>query len=181
MGKSLRNEDQNELEKIGSLIEDFLTELNEIGRITDRIKLSKAFDNILKSWEKRTDELYFDRPLEDFKEKKLNKIKEMETNWQERFTIIPTDSVKVWTAEFCVKWLEETKVPPDYLSEVSLEKYYNLRNVVQKRLDETSIEGVVTLFKNLLPEQQHQCLKIINPANPRNNNIHGGKSISEQS
>jgi len=91
----------------------------------------------------------------------IQKYEAIERTWMNS-TIIPAESsLNDWSATECVRWIDSTPNLPDCLTSVSKKKYSQVKLLVEKRLKECRIGGVVSMFNNLSDAEKKQCLDIL--------------------
>ena len=95
----------------------------------------------------------------------LNKrMQELEASQKEWLlaTINPIErSLGTYTASDCVSWIEKTELLPDYLSSHHKQLYKRTKDKVVERLHTCRIDGVVTMFNSLSPEERKECLSLL--------------------
>ena len=81
--------------------------------------------------------------------------------WIENNIVIVEKNSSQMDAMACTDWLEKTKILPEYLSIDIIDRYKKIYRIVEGRLRECKIDGVVSLFNKLDSEEKQQCLEIL--------------------
>ena len=134
-----------------------------LASVQERIDAIDAFPNNL-------DDLYalrnkLDKQSDPVYVYELNKrMQELEASQKEWLlaTINPIErSLGTYTASDCVSWIEKTELLPDYLSSHHKQLYKRTKDKVVERLHTCRIDGVVTMFNSLSPEERKECLSLL--------------------
>lgn len=136
---------------------------NHLTSVQQRIDAIEALPNSL-------DDLYalrnkLDKTSDPVYVFEINKrMKELESSQKEWLlsTLAPIDrSLETYSASDCVNWIERTELLPDYLSSHHRQLYKKAKDQVIERLHTCRIEGVVTMFNSLSPEEKKECLLLL--------------------
>lgn len=93
--------------------------------------------------------------------KRMQELESSQKEWH-LSTLAPIDrSLGAYSASDCVNWIERTEVLPDYLSSHHRLLYKKAKDQVIERLHTCRIEGVVTMFNSLSPEEKKECLLLL--------------------
>ena len=85
------------------------------------------------------------------------KFVEKENQWSARYLNLTEK-----TRDELLSWMAQTEVLPEYLSDVTRKKYFELRTVAEKKLSDGRIEDVLFYYKKLTEEEKTEFKKMIN-------------------
>lgn len=100
--------------------------------------------------------------LKPFVKRELSKQEKIlankETIWLNSYGSLDSESIAYMSAIACSKWLDGSRIYPNYLSKAIQDKHKMLIPLVEKRLHDSRIQGVVALFKGLSADEKESCL-----------------------
>lgn len=157
--KSIKEVDREGIEEAANDIQNFLNEINVLEKFKDdRRELTSLFENLIFKWQNYESDIDFTPLLESLKNEYFERVNQIEEKWVNNYLNIES-KVNDWDAADCTTWLEQTKIIPIFLSESSVVKLKGVTQIVNKRLNELSIDAVVSLFDTLTSEQKVICLE----------------------
>lgn len=71
----------------------------------------------------------------------------------------------IMNASRCSGWLSQTQTLPNYLDQQTVKRYHDVRRMVEQRLHNCRVQGVVSMFNELSSEEKEECLKILQKTN----------------
>ncbi|WP_456274770.1 hypothetical protein [Bacillus sp. AK031] len=158
LSKSINDVDREGIEEAANDIQNFLNEYATFEIYKDNRKdLFIIMDSFSEKWLNKESDIEFSPIIESIKNEYLNLINHSEEKWIKRYIEI-NSQVTQWDASECSTWLETTKVIPAFLKESTKEDLKEVKVLVNKRLNELSIDAVISLFENLSEEQKVSCL-----------------------
>jgi ribosomal protein L14E/L6E/L27E len=157
LGRNLKKEDRINIEQSANDLQNFL---NDVERIEDlkenRNELLAELEVLEKKWSNYESDIEFIPLINSYKENTINHINNLESKWENKYLKNLNDP-NSWDVNECNTWLNDTKVFPHYLSHGTIENYKKMQVKVMNRLNELSVDGVISLFNNLTVEQQKIC------------------------
>ncbi|NMD72294.1 hypothetical protein HHO41_18660 [Bacillus sp. DNRA2] len=162
LGKSINEVDREGIEVAANHLQNFLNEINSLNKYKEnRNDLYIEIDNLTEKWSDFESDIDFLPIIEFLKEDYIKKINLLEDKWVTRYLNIHSN-IKSWDATDCSTWLEQTKVVPTFLNENSLKELKAFNEIVIQRLNELSVDAVISLFDNLTEEQKFFCIEELN-------------------
>ena len=92
---------------------------------------------------------------------KLESLLQKQTKWVDQYIIPVLEKAKKLTAPLCIKWINDTKDLPPYLDTITIQKYQEAYVLVEKQLHACRINGVISMYLELTPEEQQEFLRLI--------------------
>ena len=92
---------------------------------------------------------------------KLESLLQTQTKWVDQYIIPVLEKAKKLTAPLCIKWINDTKDLPPYLDTITIQKYQEAYVLVEKQLHACRINGVISMYLELTPEEQQEFLRLI--------------------
>lgn len=93
-------------------------------------------------------------------------LKKKEEQWIASYCLSDETAVTRMDPNACTKWLASEETFPEYLSEQALTRWKSNKTLVENRLHESRVEGVIALFHHLSVEEQKACLEKLLAENP---------------
>ena len=95
-------------------------------------------------------------------DKRIQELEAFQDEWLLATITIIDRSLDTYSASDCVNWIERTELLPNFLSSHHRQLYKKTKDRVIERLHTCRIEGVVTMFSSLSPEEKRECLLLLN-------------------
>ncbi|MCM3364237.1 hypothetical protein ACTQ5K_08840 [Niallia sp. Sow4_A1] len=157
LSKSINDVDREGIEEAANDIQNFLNEVTNLNNYKDNRKNLYTEIEILKDkWSNFESDIDFSPILETLKDNYIYKIDQIEEKWVNNNIKIHS-KIDNWDASDCSTWLEQTRIIPTFLSESTKEDLKNVKQLVNQRLNELSVDAVISLFENLSDEQKLYC------------------------
>ena len=61
----------------------------------------------------------------------------------------------------CMRWMDKTRVLPDYLSVETEQQFLKVEKIVEDKLHAEKVRGVVEMYKQLTDDEKKQFKKMI--------------------
>ena len=98
-------------------------------------------------------------------QRKLNEFLAKQADWVKQYISPVEYEVRVMNASRCSGWLSQTQTLPNYLDQQTVKRYHDVRRLVEQRLHNCRVQGVVSMFNELSNEEKEECLKILQKTN----------------
>lgn len=91
-------------------------------------------------------------------QKNLDELAKEEETWLKLHKINQTKRLEEMDASSCTNWLKQAGDLPSFLSGDAVARYQKAVDLVEHRLHQQRVDGVVAMFQHLTPEEQKECL-----------------------
>lgn len=81
-------------------------------------------------------------------------------DWIEK-TIIPVEEGTITDAQKCSSWIEKLTAVPSYVDAQTMKRAHEASDKVTKRLHACKVQGVLSLYNGLTPEEKKEFLRLI--------------------
>ena len=98
-------------------------------------------------------------------QRKLNEFLAKQADWVKQYISPVEYEVRVMNASRSSGWLSQTQTLPNYLDQQNVKRYHDVRRLVEQRLHNCRVQGVVSMFNELSNEEKEECLKILQKTN----------------
>ncbi|MDQ0201066.1 hypothetical protein [Neobacillus ginsengisoli] len=157
LARTIKEEDRVSIEQSANDLQNFLNDVDILEELKDiREELLSELATLENKWNEVESDIDFIPLLESNREQMINHLNELETKWVNRY-LKQLNSEIGWDVTECNIWLNDTTVLPHFLSPISIDNFKKMRNQVMLRLNELSVDGVLSLFNNLTEEQKKFC------------------------
>lgn len=93
----------------------------------------------------------------DFREK----LEKEEGKWLLKYIDTAEQTYSTMTLQECTIWLDKTSTPPPYLRYESINRYQKAKSLVEERLHNARVDGVLYMYNRLSDEEKKDFLKRI--------------------
>ncbi len=160
--RQIKDVDRDGIEEIGNYLQDFITEIENIDFAKmNRHELLNEANRLKDKWIGEDAPAVLDDVIKTIIGEKEQIYNILDEQWNKKYLKVNLERVSEWTTEKCMRWLEDVKLLPIYLSDSSFSKYKTFKETVEMRLEQNSIGAVVQMFLNLTEEQQQICFNQI--------------------
>jgi len=91
----------------------------------------------------------------------LSALEEQEQLWIDSY-IVPVENTVADMSTFdCSNWITKTNCLPEFLTQRAVSRYQTALERIRQRLHQCRVEGVVSMFNELTPSEQAECLQLI--------------------
>ncbi|MEK4718449.1 hypothetical protein NST66_12815 [Priestia sp. FSL W8-0524] len=157
LSKTLKDEDRISIEQSANELQNFLNDIEKVEELKeDREELTAELQALESKWFEIESDIDFVYLLNSYKNQMVEYINGLENKWIQKY-MIDLNVQLIWGVSECTTWLNDTKIIPHYLSQGQIENYRIMHGRVMSRLNELSVDGVVSLFNNLTEEQKKIC------------------------
>lgn len=166
--KTLKEEDRESIENSANELQNFLNDINKLETVKDNLEeIQLEIHSLEKKWNEMDSDIDFIPLLESHKVDRMNYIYCLEEKWKNKYLKEGNNKLD-WDVNNCTTWLNDTMVIPHYLGKNTKEMYRDIQARVMARLNDLSVEGVLSLFNNLTEEQKKLCYdKIVSIVNTK--------------
>ncbi|MFI3254048.1 MAG: hypothetical protein R3Y63_06875 [Eubacteriales bacterium] len=91
-------------------------------------------------------------------QEKRSQLQKEEEAWLNQYQITKPKELKLLDATTCTTWMKQAGDLPDCLSKEAISSYESAKILVEERLHQQRVDGVVAMFQHLSPEEQKECL-----------------------
>ncbi|ULM96192.1 hypothetical protein L8956_20635 [Peribacillus frigoritolerans] len=155
--KQLKEEDKLNIEQSADEVQNFLNDIEKVKEIkNNRIELFTELQVLENKWSEIYSDIDFIPIISSFRNSMINQINELEIKWYQKY-LKDSDTEIIWDVSKCTTWLNDTKITPHFLSQDTVDVYETMREKIMLRLNELSVDGVISLFENLTYEQKELC------------------------
>jgi hypothetical protein len=155
LNKSINAVDREGIEEAANISQNFLNDYYSLLKYQDnRNDLNEELITLHDKWANLESDIDFLPIIDSIRDELINRINQIEHNWEKKYLLVNT---KIWDASECSTWLQQTKIIPTFLSELTIETLKEVRVSVNSRLNELSVDAVLSLFENLTEEQKKYC------------------------
>ncbi|MGX1194601.1 hypothetical protein [Metabacillus sp. SLBN-84] len=159
--RKLKEEDRISIENSANQLQNFLNDLDVVHAVKEnRVELVYEIEVLNNKWIEMESDIDFSHLIDSVKESRLNYINHLENRWVNKH-LAEFNLELLWDVSKCTTWLNDTKNIPSFLGHEPIEKTIKMRDKVMERLNELSIDGVISLFNNLSEEQKKICYRIL--------------------
>lgn len=159
LNKSINDVDREGIEEAANDIQNFLNEITNLDKYRENRKdLNLEIEMLKEKWSAIESDIDFLPLLDSIKEDYHQKINLIEEKWINRYIKIHS-KVEYWDASECSTWMEQTKIIPTFLSDSSIEALKDVKKIINDRLNQLSVDAVISLFENLTDEQKIFCIE----------------------
>jgi hypothetical protein len=160
LNKGLRSKDHEPIEETANQLQNFLNDIRELKEHErDREYITKELEILVNKWGVVESDINFPAIIESYRKDVFKRLDELEQKWIERY--IHIENIDQWDSAQCVDYLESTKNLPAFLVHETKRSYGEVQKLVYDRLNELSVEGVLSLFNSLTEEQKKICYEKI--------------------
>ena len=96
-------------------------------------------------------------------EQKLEGLYKRQENWIERFITPVMNESDRMNAVDCSNWIDRTKTIPVFLSKDALYQYKVAKEVVEKQLHKSRVQGVYVMYDKLSDSEKREFMRLIMP------------------
>lgn len=155
--RTLKEEDRLNIEQSANDLQNFLNDVDKLGALKDnREELISELESLTNKWAEVESDIDFTPLIESSRDQMINYVNELENKWVQKY--LQERNIRIeWDVSGCTTWLNDTNVMPHFLTPETMVNCKSMRNQIMERLNELSVDGVVSLFNNLTEEQQKIC------------------------
>ena len=153
--KGISSADQIDFSELQSNLQELLDDVNEVKEATQSRKQFEEKSRVALEKYKESD---FDFEVEPIIEEVINDIKakrdQKEENWKNKYLTLGDKS-----RNSVHRWMDNTNVLPEYLSEETIESVRKLKNEADQIISDGKIEDVLFYFDKLSTNEKIDCLE----------------------
>lgn len=153
--KGISSADQIDFSELQSNLQELLDDVNEVKEATQSRKQFEEKSRVVLEKYKESD---FDFEVEPIIEEVINDIKakldQKEENWKNKYLTLGDKS-----RNSVHRWMDNTNVLPEYLSEETIELVRKLKNEADQIISDGKIEDVLFYFDKLSTNEKIDCLE----------------------
>jgi hypothetical protein len=155
--RNLKEEDRSSIEQSANELQNFINDVEKLEDIkVNREELLSELEILENKWSDIETDIDFMPLLASNREQRMSYINQLEKKWVLKY-LSSLENQILWDVNECNTWLNDTKVLPHYLNQKTIDNCKKMRGKVMDRLNELSVDGVLSLFNNLTEDQQKLC------------------------
>lgn len=151
-------EDEIELKNILDKINSVLSELKQLELSRDN---RAKFESIAKEFKDRTNNEFTERLLDKAIEEGINHMDIADAKWVENNISYIKENIAQLSIEECETWRVKTRDIPLYLKDESIELLKNINLMINDKIKNSKVDGIISIFKELDEDEKERCLRLL--------------------
>lgn len=158
--KSIPPKELQYIKAIGNELQNFTNDIGMLNRERDKRQQFIRYLEALDQKYADSEDLNVKVCLDEILKAGIERLDKLEEEWVDKYIKIEK-FIDNWNTNECLKWKEQTKLLPDYLSDKAIQNYHSVVSLVEKRLNALPVEAAIALFNKLTNEQKEKFFQVI--------------------